>query len=139
LAKALDRYPWTGHSGLRGTSERPWQATGEILARSDFVEQVRRTLEAASGRRPRPVALTALVARVCAATGTHPTALRQGSRRAAVARAREGIAYLALEVAGYTGRAVAEVMGVHSPSVYKAAQRARADRERWQALLHIKE
>jgi hypothetical protein len=47
--------------------------------------------------------------------------------------------YLALEVAGYTGRAVAEVMGVHSPSVYKAAQRGRADRERWQALLQIKE
>ncbi len=197
----LDRYPWTGHSALLGTRARPWQATGEILARfgrgiararrayraflaegiphgrrpdlqggglirsqggwaavaalrrgreayagderilgrSDFVEQIRRRLEAASGARPRPVALAALVARVCAATGAHPTALRQGSRRGAAARAREGIAYLALEVVGYTGRAVAEVVGVHPPSVYKAAQRGRADRERWEALLRRKE
>jgi len=28
---ALDRYPWTGHSGLLGMVPRPWQAVGAIL------------------------------------------------------------------------------------------------------------
>ncbi len=30
--RALDRYPWSGHSALLGTIPRPWQATGPILA-----------------------------------------------------------------------------------------------------------
>jgi hypothetical protein len=30
--RALDRYPWTGHSGLLGTIPRPWQETAMILA-----------------------------------------------------------------------------------------------------------
>jgi REP element-mobilizing transposase RayT len=29
--RALDRYPWTGHSALVGKSARPWQATEPIL------------------------------------------------------------------------------------------------------------
>jgi putative transposase len=44
--RALDRYPWTGHSALLGTVARPWQTTRDILmhlgarvarARRDFV------------------------------------------------------------------------------------------------------
>ena len=31
--RALDRYPWTGHSALLGTVLRPWQDTGTILTR----------------------------------------------------------------------------------------------------------
>ncbi len=31
--RALDRYPWTGHSALLGTVARPWQSMREILAR----------------------------------------------------------------------------------------------------------
>jgi len=30
--RALDRYPWSGHSALLGRSPRPWQAVGEVLA-----------------------------------------------------------------------------------------------------------
>ena len=29
--RALDRYPWTGHSALLGTVARPWQTTRDIL------------------------------------------------------------------------------------------------------------
>lgn len=29
--RALDRYPWTGHSALMGSVPRPWQATDELL------------------------------------------------------------------------------------------------------------
>jgi len=64
-----------------------------------------------------------------------PTALQQGSRRATAARAREGVAYLALEVCGYTGSAVADLLGVRPSAVYRAAQRGRATRERWEPLL----
>lgn len=31
--QALERYPWTSHAALCGRMPRPWQATGEILAR----------------------------------------------------------------------------------------------------------
>jgi putative transposase len=30
--RALDRYPWTGHSALLGSVPRPWQATAPILS-----------------------------------------------------------------------------------------------------------
>ncbi len=48
------------------------------------------------------------------------------------ARAREGLAYLALEVCGYTGSAVADLLGVHPAVVYQAAQRGRTARGRWE-------
>jgi len=195
--RALDRYPWTGHSALLGATARPWQATQEILSRfgtslsrarrncrafvaagipqgrrpefqgggllrsqggwaavaalrrgreayqgderilgsSAFVEAVRQDLQAASPPPSRRRPLGDLIARVCAATGSQPSALRQGSRRPATARAREGIAYLALELEGYSGRAVAEALGVRPPSVYKAAARGRAARTRWDRVL----
>jgi REP element-mobilizing transposase RayT len=191
--RALDRYPWSGHTALLGTAARPWQATQEILDRfgsrlpqarrayrlfvaagipqghqpafqgggllrsqggwaavaalrrgreayqaderilgsSAFVEAVRQALQAASPPPARRRPLAELIARVCAATGGHPGALRQGSRRPALARAREGIAYIAVEVEGYSGRAVAEALGVRPPSVYKAAARGSVARSRW--------
>jgi hypothetical protein len=97
------------------------------------VEALRERLQAAApspaGRRP----LADLIA--CAATGCSPTALHRGSRVAPVARAREGIAYLAIEVEGYVGRTVADLLGVGTPSVYKAAQRGRATSRRWDGLV----
>ena len=72
---------------------------------------------------------------MCAATSCHPTALQQGSRRARAARAREGLAYLALEVCGYTGTAVADLLGVRPSALYRAAQRGYAARGRWEKVL----
>ncbi|MBI4736442.1 MAG: transposase [candidate division NC10 bacterium] len=195
--RALDRYPWTGHSALLGTRPRPWQATGAILQHfgptpararkayrvfvadgiprgrrpelqggglirslggwravaalrrgreaylgderilggAEFVEQCRR--EAAQAHPPpaRRPAVATLLSRVCAATGCPPPALHHGSRRARAARAREGLAYLALEVYGYPASAVDDLLGVRPPAVYRAAQRGRADRGRWDRLL----
>ena len=81
----------------------------------------------------------ALVAVVCAATGCHPTALQQGSRRGRAARAHEGLAYLALVVCGYTGSAVADLLGVRPSAVYRAAQRGRTARGRWERVLTVGE
>jgi putative transposase len=189
--RALDRYPWTGHSALLGRVARPWQDTGTILAQVGaasaparrayhafvaqghpqgrrpefqggglrrslggwqavtalrrgreayggderilgspaFVDAVRQTLPAAEpGPQRRPV--TALVA-----AGCHAPALPHGSRRAPAARAREGVAYLAVEVCGYPASAVAAPLGVRPSAVYRAAQRGRATGARWERVL----
>jgi hypothetical protein len=98
------------------------------------VEDLRQTLQAAEPvPRRRPVA--ELVAAVCAATGCHALALQHGSRRAPAARAREGVAYLAVEVCGYPARAVADRLGVRPSAVYRAAQRGRATAARWERVL----
>jgi len=99
------------------------------------VEAMRQAVQRAEpGRAPR-TALPALVARICRATGISLAALQQGSRRASVARAREGIAYLAIEGCGYPGVALRDWLGVGAPSIVKAAQRGRAAHTQWDPLL----
>ncbi len=199
--RALDRYPWTGHSVLLGYRPCPWQATEavlqefaptlvqarksyrtfvadgiplgrrvefqggslvrslggwravgvlrrgreaylgdeRILGSAEFVEKVCGTLQTTDPLPGRRRPLAALVAVVCAATGCHPTALQQGSRRGRAARAREGLAYLALEVCGYTGSATADLLGVRPSAVYRAAQRGRTARVRWERVLTVGE
>ncbi|MEI8189609.1 MAG: transposase [candidate division NC10 bacterium] len=125
---------WRAVASLRRGREA-YGGDERVLGSAEFVEAVRRTLQAAEpvpGRR-RPLA--ELVAAACAATECSPTALRQGSRRARAARAREGVAYLALEVCGYPGSAVADLLGVRPSAVYRAAQRGCGTRERWEKLL----
>ncbi len=51
----------------------------------------------------------------------------------------EGLAYLALEVCGYTGGAVADLLGVRPSAVYRAAQRGRTARGRWESVLTVGE
>jgi hypothetical protein len=87
----------------------------------------------AFGARRRPVA--ALVAAGCAAAGCHAPALQHGSRRALAARAREGVAYLAVAVCGYPASAVADRLGVRPSAVYRAAQRGQATGARWDRVL----
>ena len=129
---------WRAVAGLRRGREA-YLGDERVLGSAEFVEAVRGTLEAADPVPGRRCPLADLVAAVCAATACHPTALQQGSRRAAAARAREGLAYLALEVCGYTGSAVADLLGVRPSAVYRAAQRGRVTRERWERLLPVGE
>jgi putative transposase len=106
-----------------------------ILGSTEFVEAMRQAVQRVEpGRAPR-MSLSALAARVCRATGVAPAALRQGNRRVAVARARAGLAYLAIEGYGYPAVALREVLGVSAPSVVKAAQRGRAGRAQWDPYL----
>ncbi len=51
----------------------------------------------------------------------------------------EGLAYLALEVCGYTGTAVADLLGVRPSAVYRAAQHGRTARGRWERVLTVGE
>ena len=106
-----------------------------ILGSSAFVESVRQTLQTDEPVRRRPHAVTSLITAVCAATGCHATALQEGSRRAAAARARAGVAYLAVEVCGYPAITIADQLGVRPSAVYRAAQRGKATSARWDQLL----
>lgn len=89
-----------------------------ILGSSDFVEQLRDEIEVQQRHRLRAPSLPRLVTAVCQYLGIPPAALHAGSRRRDVARARDGIAYLWLEVWGRTGRAIAEGLGVRPQSIY---------------------
>ncbi len=125
---------WQAVASLRRGREA-YLGDERILGGTEFVEQcLREAVQAVLPPARRPT-LPTLVTRVCAATGCAPPALRHGSRRAAAARAREGLAYVALEVCGYPGPAVAALLGVRPPAVYRAAQRGQANRGRWDRLL----
>jgi hypothetical protein len=100
----------------------------------EATSRIQTVQRAEPGRAPR-MALPTLVARICRATGIAPAALQQGSRRASVARAREGIAYLAIDRYGYPGVALRDWLGVGAPSIGKAAQRGRAAHTHWDPLL----
>jgi REP element-mobilizing transposase RayT len=195
--RALDRYPWTGHSALLGRIARPWQATAPILrqfsptlprarkpyrafvaaglpqgrrpdlqggglrrslggwaavaalrrgreayagdervlGRSEFVERLRRDVEARERVAPRRLALATLLVRVCRSVGIRPERLQGGGRTPAVSQARAGLAYLWIEVLGHPGRSLAPVLGLHPAAVYPAARRGAAHARAWEQLL----
>jgi hypothetical protein len=125
---------WAAVQALRRGREQ--YATDErILGSSAFVATLQKEIEIAPATRRPPVPLEAIVERVCAAVRIAPTVLQEGSRRAAVCRAREGIAYLAIEVGGYPAPRLVALLGIRSPSIYKAAQRGREGRERWDLVV----
>ena len=185
--RALERYPWTGHSALLGIVPRAWQDTRTILAqfgagvprartayrafvaagvpqgrraefqggglvrsaggwaevralrqhatptladarilgRSDFVErllaaaapQTRHTLRLT---RPR-VPLETLAERVAGHAGLPVADLRAGRRTRAVSAARRLLCQLAVRHGGYSGAALARILGVTTSAVNRAA------------------
>jgi len=125
---------WAVVQALRRGREQ-YAADERILGSSAFVATLHEEIEAPPAKRRRPVPLDAIVERVCAAVHIAPPVLQAGSRRAAVCRAREGIAYLGLEVEGYPAPRLVALLGVRPPFIHKAAQRGRAGRERWDHVL----
>jgi REP element-mobilizing transposase RayT len=124
---------WAAVQALRRGREH-YAADERVLGGPAFVEALQRDLAARPAARRPPVPLEAIVERVCAAVHLAPTALQAGSRRPVVCRAREGIAYLAIDVGGYPAPRLVAHLGVRPPSIHKAAQRGRADRARWDRL-----
>ena len=121
---------WAAVRALRRGREH-YAADERILGSTAFVESLQRDLAGRPAVGRPTVPLEAIVTRVCAAVHIAPTALQEGSRRPVVCRAREGIAYLAIERAGYPAPRLVAALGVRPPSIHKAAQRGRADRARW--------
>jgi putative transposase len=126
---------WAAVAALRRGREA-YVSDERVLGSSDFVEHLRQEVpQPAPARAPRS-SLPDLVARVCRLARIPPEALTRGSRRAAVARAREGMAYLAVDVCGHSGASLLSLLGVGAPSLCNAAQRGRADQKRWDSVLH---
>jgi len=131
-----------GWEALRtlGRGRERWTSDERILGSGPFVEACLREAERQTARvdrqRGKSLPLEEVIARVCRAIGIAPEAPAGGGRMRAVSRAREGIAYLWLEVLGQPGRLLASRVGVRPPSVYKAAQRGRAAAARWERVLN---
>jgi REP element-mobilizing transposase RayT len=127
---------WAAVQCLRRGREQ-YAGDERVLGSSTFVTMLQQEVAARPTEGRPSVPLEALIERVCAAVGIAPNVLQAGSRRAAICRVREGIAYLALDVAGYPAPRLVPLLGVRSPSIYKAAQRGRARRERWDHLVRL--
>ena len=69
------------------------------------------------------------------ATGTPADALTGGGRSRALARVRDGLVYLWVEVLGRSGRALARALRLTPTSIHRATRRGRAHREEWDRML----
>jgi putative transposase len=125
---------WAAVTALRRGREA-YLGDERVLGSSEFVERLRQTAE--DRRRPggRALPLATLVTRVCRRVGIAAAQLQAGSRRAAVTRARDGIAYLWVEVLGHPGRPLAPILGVRPQAVYQAVMRGRQGGARWEQVL----
>lgn len=125
---------WAAVAHLRRGREG-YAGDERILGGSAFVESLRQDLSPSTVRRRAALSVEAIVQRVCTSLKIDPARLQRGGRKPPVSRAREGIAYLAVEVAGHSGRALAPLLGIQPVSVYAAARRGLAHRGIWDDLI----
>lgn len=125
---------WTAVQSLRHGREA-YLADERILGGPAFVEEIRQELGLRSMPSVARPSLEALVTRVCRAIGVSPTQLQGGGRRPTVVQAREGLAYLWVEVLGQNGRLLATRLGLKPPAICKAAHRGAEDATEWRQLI----
>ena len=129
---------WTAVQELRRGRES-YRSDERVLGSTEFIEQLRAERDLGTdrmGRGPnRAISLEQLVERVCQAEGVRIESISGGGRKAALCRAREGIAYLWIECLGHSGRQLAHPLGVQLESIYRAARRGQAKAARWQELI----
>jgi hypothetical protein len=100
-----------------------------VLGSSEFVSALRHSAEAAATPGDARLSLETLVGRVCQHVGIASAALVAGGRTARASRAREGIAYLWVDVLGHAGRPLAPLLGICPQNIYRAVAPA------WEQLL----
>lgn len=131
---------WTAVQELRRGREG-YAADERILGRSEFVESLLREVEEAEAKRAiiakKVPDLPTLVRRVARAGGVTQEALVGGGRRRAVSRARDGLAYVWVEVLGGSGRQLARQLRVRPESVYKGARRAQEEQAVWRGAVGL--
>jgi hypothetical protein len=129
---------WEAVATLRRGREA-YTADERVLGCGEFVEALHRQVERQEVQRRllrrRVPDLEALIARVATVSHLLPEALRGGGRSRAIAHARDGLAYLWVEMLGGSGRDLARAVHLHPVSVCRAVQRGRARREVWRTLL----
>ena len=125
---------WAAVQALRQGREA-YLADERILGSSTFVEGIRQELASRTTAPAARPSLETLVTRACRAVGVSPTQLQGSGRRRNVVQAREGLAYLWVEVLGRNGRLLATRLGLKPPAICKAAHRGAADATRWRELI----
>ncbi len=129
---------WQAVQALRRGREQ-FRADERILGSSAFVEHLQQ--EAAQREqarlhfRARGPELSTLLRQIATATGLPSTALTGGGRARAVGHARDGLAYLWVDVLGRSGADLARALALRPVSVYRAARRGRAQHATWEAVL----
>ena len=128
---------WQAVQALRRGRES-YLADERILGSTAFVETLRQEAERLEDQRlrfrSRGLDLPTLLRRVAAAAHRAPGALTGGGRSRHVARARDGLAYLWIEVLGRSGQDLARALSLHPVSMYRAARRGRANRATWDPI-----
>ncbi len=129
---------WQAVQALRRGREQ-FRADERILGSSAFVEHLQQEAEqreqARLRFRARGPALSTLLRRVAEAAGLPPTALTGGGRTRAVAHARDGLAYVWVDVLGRSGADLASALALRPVSIYRAARRGRTQHTTWEALV----
>jgi len=126
---------WQAVQALRRGREA-YLGDERVLGGSAFVEQVLHEAEIQQ-RHPKGLPLDEVIRKVCLHVGINPDALPRGGRRRVLCRARQGIAYLWVEVSGGSGRGLADRLGVCPQSLYESAARGREDAAEWKAVVGI--
>ena len=128
---------WNAVKKLRQGRES-FASDERVLGGSRFVDEILREVndECGYAARSAPPDLHSLIEIVCAACGVTPVAVNAPGQTRAIAKAREGIAYLWVEFFGQNGRRLASDVGLKPSSVYKAVKRGRQERDRWIVLLN---
>jgi chromosomal replication initiation ATPase DnaA len=116
-----------------------YAADERVLGCGDFVEELCRQVERQEAQRRmlsrRAPNLATLSERVAKASNLLPQALVGGGRNRNISRARDGLAYLWVEVLGRSGRELARALHIQPVSICRAVQRGRKQQEMWRALL----
>src|SRR5574341_911823 len=128
---------WQAVQALRRGREA-YAADERVLGGPEFVEALRAEAQRTEPQRARLQArtpdLATLLRQVAAAAHVSPTALTGGGRSRPLARVRDGLAYLWVEVLGRSGRTLARALALQPVSVYRAARRGRDHRAEWDRL-----
>jgi len=131
---------WAAVRELRRGREG-YAADERILGRSEFVEGLLREVEEAEARRrtatQKTPDLDALLRKVARTAGVAQEALVGGGRRRDIARARDGLAYLWIEVLGRSGRQLAYHLRIRPESVYKGARRGGEEQALWRGVVGL--
>jgi REP element-mobilizing transposase RayT len=129
---------WAAVQKLRRGREG-YASDERILGGSEFVEGFLEELQREEVRRTRAARrapdLPSLVAKVAHNSGITIEALVGGGRRRDICWARDGLAFLWVEVLGRSGRHLARELGIRPESVYKGARRGRKEQDRWHDVL----
>jgi REP element-mobilizing transposase RayT len=129
---------WAAVRELRRGRES-YAADERILGGTAFVETLRREQEQEEARRARVrqrgLELPTLIRKVARVAQVTSEALVGGGRRREICRARDGLAYLWVEVLGRSGRQLAQELGIRPESVYKGARRGQKEQARWRHVV----